>query len=271
MTALAIAVVGSFLSVNQAFFALKLWVPISDLTRGLLSANLQAGLLLLAVVVFGVIILGGQYTPKQLGLDSKKLVTGIVLSVVVWFMVQLVATIVTLSYGDAFITRQAWLGEHVTWTIGELFGQLFGNALYEEILWRGFVLVQCLILFGRIRKSSSVSTVVLAVLLAALLFAVSHVPNRLMKGTYGGVGDVLNDQLRLVAYGCVFGWMYLRTKNLFFLVGVHAFVNRPTMLIDIPRGVIEPHMLVLFFGIVITVFWPWIVPHRLVTERMKAA
>ena len=69
----------------------------------------------------------------------------------------------------------------------------------------------------------------LGLVLAALVFALSHVPNRLMKERYDSVGSVLLDQGALVLMGTLFGWMLLAGGNLLLVVGIHALVNEPAM------------------------------------------
>lgn len=40
--------------------------------------------------------------------------------------------------------------------------------------------------------------------------------------------------------GFFFCWLYLRTQNLFFVIGVHALVNRPTRLLALPENALPP-------------------------------
>jgi len=136
----------------------------------------------------------------------------------------------------------------------QLLGQLFGVALLEETVFRGFFVVQFLwVLRGRGWMRIPASLVATAA--AALLFALPHVPNRIYLGTYHGIADVGVDLLQLWAGGVLFGWMYLRTRNLWWCVGVHALANAPALLPGtVMFGSVKEVVAVL--AIVVTLAWP---------------
>src|SRR5690606_32107815 len=67
-----------------------------------------------------------------------------------------------------------------------------------------------------------------ALLISQVAFALSHIPNRIYLRM--SPGDIVIDLLMLVGWGVLYTLLYLRTDNLFLVVGVHALGNTPTTL-----------------------------------------
>ena len=88
------------------------------------------------------------------------------------------------------------------------------------------------------------------------LFAFSHIPNRLMKDSYDSAGAVLQDQFGLFVGGTVFCLAYLRSQNLFFVVGIHALGNRPSALFAAPNEALPIGLMVYMLATVLLLFWP---------------
>ncbi|MNY59694.1 CAAX amino terminal protease self- immunity [compost metagenome] len=60
------------------------------------------------------------------------------------------------------------------------------------------------------------------------IFALMHIPNRIYSGLTGM--EFVYDFIQLVILGIIFCLLYLLTKNLFFVVGIHSLMNEPLML-----------------------------------------
>jgi hypothetical protein len=125
---------------------------------------------------------------------------------------------------------RGWTDVNVLWKAGELTNQLLGNALNEEIVFRGFLLTQLVLLLRARWPQQPRAAFVVALVIVSAIFAVLHVPTRLLKGEYTSLSAVVIDQTQYVLFGCIFGWLYWRTGNLLFVVGVHALCNQPTTL-----------------------------------------
>jgi membrane protease YdiL (CAAX protease family) len=111
--------------------------------------------------------------------------------------------------------------------LGLLAAQLFGNALYEEILFRAVLLDQLVLKLRDCQWGF-----LLALVGSQTIFAVLHVPNRLLQGyTFAGMAEGLG---LLFLVGLLFALVYHRTGNLLIAVGVHAVNNAPTMLVATP-------------------------------------
>src|SRR5690606_28345218 len=113
-----------------------------------------------------------------------------------------------------------------------LAAQLLGNALYEEVVFRGFLLPQ---LFLELRGAGTALALVLAPVVSQALFAVAHVPNRLWV-TGLAPGELPGALLPLFLMGLFFALLYLLTVNLFAVVGVHALNNAQMLSLLVAGG-----------------------------------
>jgi membrane protease YdiL (CAAX protease family) len=130
--------------------------------------------------------------------------------------------------------------------VGLLIAQLFGNALYEEILFRAVLLDQLALKLQDRRVGFP-----LALVGSQTGFALLHVPNRLLQGyTLPGMVEGLG---LLFLMGLLFALVYHRTGNLLIAVGVHAVNNAPTMLVATPLSG-QSLVTVLLVGLVAA--WP---------------
>ena len=101
-----------------------------------------------------------------------------------------------------------------------------------------------------------------AIIIAAILFAREHIPNRMMKG-YSNA-DLIGDQVGVFLIGLLWTWMYLWTGNLFFVIGVHSLHNYPTLLLEMPGGHKSAKVTATFLAIIVTFVWP------VISSRMRA-
>ena len=145
--------------------------------------------------------------------------------------------------------------------IGGILGQLFGNALAEETVFRGFFFPQFYYKFGK--RLGRVRALVTAALVSQVAFALLHLPNRLfVKGVPSS--ELLGDQVQLVVMGLVFLAIYVVTRNLFVAVGIHALANDPAPLIQASDGTVASVWLALTLALVVL----WIPAQKTIRRRM---
>lgn len=125
----------------------------------------------------------------------------------IWVAVQGNQALSTRLIGGTAAPAVRWSEWGITGVIGTLLGQLFGNALCEELVYRGFLLTQ-------------------------VLFATCHISSALAGGM--SAIDVVLDLIRLTVLGILLALLYVRTNNLFIVIGVHALMNAPTALVSSP-------------------------------------
>ena len=259
------AVLVALVLMNNLFIPSKIWSLPFALTAGLLHPTFQANVPFLAML-WGLFTWGGVGL-RELGLRHEDLPAACGGTLFVWILLQLTSA---LSLPRLALSSD-WQGRAVFLSLGELGGQLLGNALSEEVLWRGFLLVQGLMLFAALgRRDAAASSsgdvvairvrqttwpqLIVAAFFAASMFALFHVPNRIMKGAYATPGDVYRDQWFLMMAGVWFGWFYLRTGNLLLTVGLHSLVNQPSLLWQDAKLSGDA---VFAWGTLWGVAWPW--------------
>src|SRR5580704_5607981 len=103
---------------------------------------------------------------------------------------------------------------------GLFVGQIFGNALYEEIVYRGFLTVQVYLLLRRLGRNLAM---VLAVVMVQAVFATIHIPMLIVAGH--GWAEVVAILPQLFIMGVALAIIYLVTGNLLIAVGAHALAD----------------------------------------------
>jgi len=237
----------SFVFLAQDRFR-SMYAALATHTAYLVQPTLVYNLLVFVVIVLGILIGLGKLRLAELGLFRANLRRGVLVTLAVWGTVQVLA-LGSAWLGDAPLRwNPAEQGNGVPFLIGALVAQLFGNALIEEICFRGFLLTQFLIKLRARYRLSPAQGVVLAVVFSQLFFALIHVPIRLHQGM--SAVSVLASLPETFLFGAFFAALYLRTRNLFVVVGVHALVDEPTSLTMSP---IDPVALVL--GVALLLLW----------------
>lgn len=240
--------------INLWFFPSGAYRLLGDLTGGWLSATLQAGWLSILILVVGLIRGAGQLEPAEFGVESHKVLAGVVYAFAIWLVMNLILVVASVPPVQGLSLHPQWSQLGSSSVLSELLGQIVGNALAEEIVYRGFLFVQCLFLLQARLARHRRLWIIVSILAASGIFAISHVPNRFWKEQYISMAAVAGDQVMLLLSGVFFCWIYLRTQNLFFAIGVHALANRPTLLIE-PPDYLPAHGLLLLLSIAIAIRW----------------
>ena len=244
----AVAVAASVLVIGAvAAFQYDLFTPITRATVGLINDTLVANFFLLAIIVVGIMFAWGKLGPRDVGLRHEKLGTGVVMTAVLWLFAQLALLIYQVATGGMVELNPLWQ-RGATVVIGLLIAQLLGNALYEEITFRGFFLPQLYLKLDRWSDRPALRMAA-AVALSITMFALIHIPNRLWTGTT--LAELPVSLLWVAGLGVIFAVIYLRTGNLFFTVGVHALSNAPTMLFAGDSG-----YTMMACAVIIAALWP---------------
>jgi len=213
--------------INLVLFPSPFFDPIDRATGGLVDATLQANIL--SILAFSLIVFGwGKLRPKDVGLDTSKLKQGVSLTVLLWIVTQAIALLINWINGDIHLDP-VWSERGVTVVIGWLIAQLLGNALYEEMSYRGFYLSQ---IYLKLKMKDERQRRTMSVLAMLTLFILSHIPNRIFAGYV--LADIPLDFALLFTWGLLFTLIYLVSGNLFLAVGVHALLNKPTTITEAP-------------------------------------
>jgi uncharacterized protein len=214
--------------VNLLLFASGTLRPLADWTGGLINGTLLVNLVLMALLVGGVCLWFGRLRPYDIGWLPRQLPSALGFTLALWGAAQ----VVHLAAGWAAhggITLDSTWARGAGIMLGVLIGQVFGNALFEELAYRGFVFPQ---LYLRLHGDGERPWrgFLLTLLISQALFALVHIPNRLYLSM--SAGDIAADLAMLVGWGVLFTLIYIRTDNLFLVTGIHALGNAPTTLFN---------------------------------------
>lgn len=186
---------------------------------GTLTANWVG----LAVLVVGLLLLVGRLRPRDVGLVLSDRRNGLLFTIACFVLIQAGVALAASAAAVPGVVND-WVGYGARTTLSLLVAQLFGNALLEEIAFRGFLLPQ---IFLKLRRGG-VAALVLAALGSQALFALAHVPNRVWVAGVAPT-ELPGYLLLLFVIGLWFASIYLLTRNLFAVVGLHALVNVPML------------------------------------------
>lgn len=241
--------------------------PIERLTNGWVQATLIFSLARFALVALGVAMLVGKLRPVDLGLRWDKLLRGALVVLGLWIVMQLIGLLPNLIASGKMALSPIWGPGRTNLVAGEVIAQFLGNAFAEEVIFRGFLLTQVyLLLRGKI--SGRGWRVTAAVLISQLIFSLSHIPQRL-TGSYS-LPALLVSLLVVWVTGIVFALLYLRTENIFTVVGLHALVNAPVTIVAMPSETVAV-LLPLVLSLVLFAAWRpmthWMEQQGLVSQQ----
>jgi hypothetical protein len=227
---------------NLVLFRLHLLTPLAVATSGLVQPTLPASLLALALAGGLGILLAARLRPADVGWRRRTLGPALAFTVAAWVGMQLLLIVATLVVGGRLGLASIWSHPGPSATAGNLVAQLFGNALAEETVFRGFLLPQ-LVRKAEHRWGPGRRALVAGVVVSQALFALVHVPSRLLQGF--GPGALALNLVVLFVIGVLFAAVYLVTDNLFIVVGLHALIDAPTPLVNAPHGIASALVLLL--------------------------
>jgi membrane protease YdiL (CAAX protease family) len=170
-------------------------------------------------------------------------------TIALWLVMQGILTVVGALQGQLALNAD-WNQSGGSPVIGGVLGQLLGNALVEETVFRGFFLAQFYVKAAhRLRHEAALA---ISVIGSSVLYSVTHVPNLLFIKSIDGI-DLLMFLGGLVGLGFLFAAVYLVTGNLFIAVGLHALVNTPAPLFHSSELTVNT----VWFGVTVLLLIAW--------------
>ncbi len=237
-------------------FKIRFFVPLAKSTDYWIQPTLVANLL--SLIVFSTLIfIIGKHNLFSVWLTKEKLKIAVLPIFFIWLLSQIITIVVTyFSKGDiVFIDRLNVL-------TGSLIGQLFGNATFEELIYRGILFLQIYILLKP--KTTNSNALIISIIFSQIVFALIHIPNRLMINQ---VDNLAMNLLGLFVAGVILTVIYIRTKNLVFVIGVHTLINQPFNIINTSFPM-EYSIFILI--ILTTILWHKITPKTIVKDIYKS-
>jgi membrane protease YdiL (CAAX protease family) len=220
------------------------FAPISHATDGLIGGTLQASAIILITVVVGVLLLGARLSPRDLGWRTEAIGPAVVFTVLLWAVVNLADVAWLLSGKQPLALHPSWSNPGVTHTAGNFLGQIFGNALLEETIFRGFLTIQLILL---LRRLGAFPSMLAGLVLAEILFTAPHVL------LFMRLHIPWDELWAIFADGIALGVLYLVTDNLFMAVGAHALANFIMLIFTDPGGSFDDHSSLLYIGLALVI------------------
>ena len=213
--------------VNLIVFPSNVFLPLAQVTAGLVQSTLIVNLIGLVLIGIGIILCAGKLKKGDIGIRFSVLSQAILTTLCLWAAIQLVGLIINVALGNGLVLDSVWQERGWTVILGALIAQLFGNSLLEEIEYRGFLLPQFFLKFKSLASHRN-HRIAAAVVVSQLVFSLSHIANRLYLGMPFSEWPL--GFFTLLGIGVLFAFVYLRTGNLFIAVGVHSLTNSPVSL-----------------------------------------
>jgi len=229
----------------------KIFSNIYKLTNGLVNFTLLIYLILIFTIIFGLFIGLGKLRLKDLGVRIDKIKNSILFTVLFWIIINIITAICLLIVSGSIALNRSWGEKGALALLGLLLCQLFGNALYEEIAFRGFLFPQIYLKIKKISRLNKKNKIIISIILSQAYFSIMHIPNRLYHNINGI--ELLIHLIMVFIIGIVFVLLYLRTNNLFIVIGIHALADAPTLIFASP---FNENIIPGILPIIILIFWP---------------
>lgn len=213
--------------VNLVVFKFGFLESVSRLTFGLINETLIVNIFSVVVFIFIIILRCGKLCFYDLGLKKNKLFIAIIAMLTLWIFIQLLNAIITLIISEKLIINSDWNKHGASIMLGNFIAQIFGNCFFEELAFRGFLLIQICKKFKG--EKSKFFTCVVG---SQIIFALIHIPNRISSGM--NVVNILISLIAVLIIGVLFAITYLVTDNIFLVIGIHALWNTPLLVFDGP-------------------------------------
>lgn len=211
--------------INLVVFKSNILDPIYSLTYGLINQTLIVNIVDIIIFIVIIILKSGKLTFFDIGVKKNRLLSAVVAIVTLWVFMQVLNIIIELIIDGKPIFNNEWYKYGVTGMFGEFIAQLFGNCLFEEIAFRGFLLVQ---ICKKLRNTKW--NLFIGVVVSQLLFAIMHIPNRIYSGM--DIFEILPSIIIVFIIGLLFASVYLVTDNLFLVIGIHTLLNTPLLVFN---------------------------------------
>lgn len=226
-------------------------IPVSNLTAGLVPHILSGSILQLVVLVGGLAVLAGGLRLQHLGLRWNAVLNGVLITLLVWGAAQLFLFALAALGSSHPILNPVLNSQPDSTAVGRVFLAPFGNALVEEVLYRGFLFPQLYLLAGMWGSMTRGRRLVVAVGASQGFFGVNHIS----AGRTMGLGhlDLALYLLQVACVGAFFAVLYLRTENLLAVAGVHALINNPLSFYLSP---VNPSLVIILLGLALMFWWP---------------
>lgn len=203
---------------------------VTSATRGVITAGFVLSVIALIILIM-LITLAGRIKPDDVGLNRDYVGRGVGVIAMIWGASQVIGVLPRVVANRPVLLDRAFeYGSR--WEMGGQFLSALGMATLEEIALRGFLLVQLYLVFHRDNRDEA-QGLKWATAITVVVSALMTLPRTL---PYPSLELAAIDQGTVLAGSLFLSWLYLRTRNLFFVIGVHTLLLAPSPVVAGPRG-----------------------------------
>ncbi|WP_371806764.1 lysostaphin resistance A-like protein [Candidatus Lokiarchaeum ossiferum] len=220
-------------------------------TDGLINQTFIVYLVLILIILVIFVVIVARNSWKSIGIQKGKLLKGFLFYFLFWCGLNLIFLIACLIFNVQPIWYPMWLydGQTILSAFGLLIAQIFGNVFFEEIFFRGYILSQLTKKISSKNDKKPIKSLVLGALSTSIIFALIHIPNRIIQG-FSFIDIIINIPF-LILIGLLFCIVYIVSNNLFISMGVHIIWNIGFTLINpVLNQIVVISILLLLFGII---------------------
>jgi uncharacterized protein len=229
------------------------WLRVVELrTRGLVAASFVLSLAAVAILLI-LIVVAGRIRPDDVGLNRDYAGRGVGVVTMIWVASQVIGVLPRVVANRPVLLNRAFeYGSQ--WEMVGQFLSAAGTATLGEIALRGFLLVQLYLLFNR-GNTDAEKGLGWATGITVVMSCLVTLPRTL---PYPSLELAAIDQGFVLVTSLFLCWLYLRTRNLFFVIGVHALLLAPSPVVAGPRGggTWYPPLVVAILATVWALLWP---------------
>jgi membrane protease YdiL (CAAX protease family) len=229
------------------------WISTIDFaTEGIINTTFIASFGVFLIIVIIIVRFLGQVKLNSIGLNLHELPVGLISFFGLYIILNILLLIINVAVNNPLIWYPYWMDSGtpgITWDVGNLLGQIFGNVLLEEVFYRGFLFIQFSKKF--IKSMNSVTWgIILGAIASNFLFSLLHIPSLIRQGVYGT--DMVLNLLFLFAIGVLLTFVYFITENIFIAMSVHILNNISFALFN---DIYPTTFLILFITIAAMIIW----------------
>ncbi|MEP6755676.1 MAG: CPBP family intramembrane glutamic endopeptidase [Chthonomonadales bacterium] len=227
----------AFSALNLAYFSfvvfwwlshpdsLTIWIETAS--KGLLNQTLCLFFVPIVCLIFIFLIRIIKLKPADIGLRRDNLLAGMGIAVAFWSIAQLAHVGFVLANHRGLNLNYIWTSMPFAFDgLGSYISLYAGNAFYEEVAFRGFLLTQILSRVMDTGKWNQRNSIIISILSSQLIFAIIHLPSN--TNSLHPIALFLEQ----FVFGILLALIYLMSRNLWICIGLHALLNGPPPIME---------------------------------------
>lgn len=220
-------------------------------TEGIVDSLFVLSLIKVAFVGFGVMFWIGQFRGRHLGLGWGKFKTGVLATFFIWAMLQLIIVAYDMITASELGYFSNWQGTGSINIIGGFILYAVGKAFFDELTYRGLLLPQLHLKCQRYLKLDPRIILGIAIIISQTIYLIIQLP-LISLFTSTSISSAMTFT-SLFFLSIISSLIYLRTKNLYITIGLHAIWYQP---IFVAAPAIPHTFILVLLAIGFILVWP---------------